>query len=99
MQTCIDEKLFENYNLLEIDFRINVFARNILKNFKIIDSPITIYRLVDGSIMSNIKKYSKNWWIKRNEAHKFMKDFFNKNNLVYKNKFDYYLTNKLSKWL
>ena len=98
MQTCINDCLLENYNFLEVDFRINVYARNIKKNFKIIESPITVYRRVDGSIMSNIKKYSREWWIKRNEAHEFMKDFFNRNNLVYKNKFDYYLTNKISKF-
>ena len=59
MIKCINENLFENYNLLEIDFRINVFAQNILKNFLIIDDPVTIYRKVDNSIMSNIAKYSK----------------------------------------
>ena len=99
MQACISEGLFENYNLLEIDFRINVLARNIRKNFKIINSEITIYRQVDDSIMSNIKKYSKKWWIKRKEAHEFMKNFFIKNQLVYENKFDYYLTDKISKFL
>ena len=99
MQECINDGLFENYNLLEIDFRINVLARNIRKNCKIINSEITIYRQVDDSIMSNIKKYSKKWWIKRKEAHEFMKDFFIKNQLVYENKFDYYLTDKISKFL
>ena len=99
MQECINDGLFENYNLLEIDFRINVLARNIRKNCKIINSEITIYRQVDDSIMSNIKKYSKKWWIKRKEAHEFMRNFFHKNQLVYENKFDYYLTDKISKFL
>ena len=99
MQECINDGVFENYNLLEIDFRINVLARNIRKNYKIINSEITIYRQVDDSIMSNIKKYSKKWWIKRKEAHEFMKNFFIKNQLVYENKFDYYLTDKISKFL
>ena len=91
--------IFEKFDFLEVDFRINVYARCIKKNFKVISEDVTVYRKVDDSIMVNIKKYSKKWWIKRKEAHEFMKDFFLKNQLVYENKFDYYLTNKISKFL
>ena len=62
---------------MEIDFRFNVFARNIYKNYYICKNDITNYRQVDGSIMSNIKKFSKKWWIKRHEAHKFMQKLTN----------------------
>ena len=64
----------------------------------IIPDDVTVYRKVDDSIMVNIKKDSKKWWIKRKEAHEFMRNFFLKNQLVYENKFDYYLTDKISKF-
>ena len=73
--------------------------RCIKNNFKVISEDVTVYRKVDDSIMVNIKKYSKKWWVKRKEAHEFMKNFFLKNQLVYENKFDYYLTDKISKFL
>ena len=82
-----------NYYLSYKEYTLDPLSGNI------INSEITIYRQVDDSIMSNIKKYSKKWWIKRKEAHEFMKDFFIKNQLVYENKFDYYLTDKISKFL
>ena len=84
---------------MEIDFRINIYSRCINKKFKIIDQDITVYRQVEDSIMSNIKKYSPKWWFKRLEAHKFMEEQYSKNNLVYLNKLDYGVTKLLSKIL
>ena len=43
---------------MEIDFRINVFSRNIEKKFIILDKNLTVYRNVHGGIMDNIKKFS-----------------------------------------
>jgi len=99
LNECIEKGIFEKFDFLEVDFRINVYARCIKKNFKVISEDVTVYRKVDDSIMVNIKKYSKKWWIKRKEAHEFMRNFFLKNQLVYENKFDYYLTDKISKFL
>ena len=47
--------------------------------------------------MSDKKKFSKKWWIKRLEAHNYMKKIFKKNKLEYKNKFDFIFTKILSK--
>ena len=47
--------------------------------------------------MSNIKKFSKKWWIKRLEAHHFMEKLFSKHNKKYNNSFDFLLTKILSK--
>ena len=47
--------------------------------------------------MSNIKKFSPKWWHKRLEAHKFMEEHYNKNDLLYLNKFDYGVSKLLSK--
>lgn len=77
---CLKLGIFNNYNHLEIDFRINVFSRNIEKKFIIIDKNLTVYRDVNGGIMDNIKKFSYIWWIKRQQAHFFMRDIYKINN-------------------
>ena len=80
---CINIGLFSGYNILEIDFRINVYARVLKNNFRILDSSLNIYRQVEGSIMSSHKKYSKFWWERRLQAHQFMKKWFSKKNQSY----------------
>ena len=47
--------------------------------------------------MSNINKFSKKWWIKRFEAHKFMQELFLKSGLKYNNSFDFFISKLLSK--
>ena len=87
------KKIFVNkYKNLEIDFRFNVYARNLHKNFFICHNNLTTYRQVDNGIMSNIKKFSKKWWIKRLEAHNFMEKLFHNHNIKYKNKLDFLLS-------
>ncbi len=87
------KKVFiKKYNNLEIDFRFNVYARNLHKNFFICDDNLTTYRQVDNGIMSNIKKFSKKWWIKRLEAHNFMEKLFYNHNIQYRNKLDFLLS-------
>ena len=85
--------------MLEIDFRINIYSRNIKKNFAIIQEPCTVYRQVDNSIMGNMKKYSTGWWKKRKQAHEFMKIMYLNNGLKYHNKFDFILTNFINKFI
>ena len=96
---CIKSDILEKFIFLEVDFRINVYSRCIKKNFIIIDQDVTVYRKVQNSVMSNMKKYSAKWWQKRLEAHKFMKEHYNENNLLYLNKLDYAVTRLLSKIL
>ena len=83
------------FNLLEIDFRINVLAFNILKNFLVLNKNLTYYRVTKNSIMDNTKKYSKKWWLKRKQAHEYMFKLFKKNKVYYKN-LDFSVTNILN---
>lgn len=87
----------KKYKDLEIDFRLNVFTRNLYKDFYICSNDLTNYRQVDDGIMSNIKKYSKKWWIKRYEAHKFMQKLFFIHKIKYDNKLDYLLSKIFSR--
>ena len=80
------------FNLLEIDFRINVLAFNILKKFLVLDKNFTYYRVTKNSIMDNTRKYSKKWWLKRKQAHEYMFKLFKKNKADYKN-LDFSITN------
>ena len=90
------KKLFENFDLLEIDFRLNVYSRCIDKKFLIIPDKTTVYRYVEGSIITSIKKFSKLWWIKRLQAHEYMNFIFKTNNLNYKYSIDWFFTKILS---
>ena len=93
LKKCVENDISNNYDFLEIDFRINVYARCIDKNYKIIPDKLTVYRRIENSIISNIKKFSKIWWIKRLQAHEFMNQQYLKKNLKYKkNNMDYILT-------
>ena len=96
LDKCFGDKLFEDYEMMEIDFRINVYSRCIEKKYKIIPENLTIYRNVEGSLITSIKKFSKKWWLKRLQAHQFMNYVFSKYNLKYKNIFDYSFTKFLS---
>ena len=91
-QFFINNSFPENYNLLEIDFRLNVLSRNIDKKFKICEEDLTFYRQVDDGVMSSIKKFSPKWWTKRYQAHRFMSELYSEHNKNYDNNLDYYLS-------
>lgn len=99
LKNLFQKKLFENFNLLEIDFRLNVYSRCIDKKYLIIRDKTTVYRYVEGSIITSIKKFSKNWWIKRLQAHEYMSYIFKINNLHYKYNIDWFLSKILSIFL
>ncbi len=95
----LNKNLFDNFSLLEIDFRINVYSRNIKKNFHLTKDTYTVYRQLNDSIMGNIKKYSSKWWQKRKQAHEFMQIMYFNNGLKYHNKLDFLLTNFINKFI
>jgi hypothetical protein len=53
---------------------------------------LTFYRKVNDGIMSKLKKFSKNWWIKRLDAHYFIYDIYKQNKITHKKNYDFYLT-------
>ena len=93
----LKRNFLKKYENLEIDFRLNVYSRNLHKNYFICKEDLTNYRQVNDGIMSNIKKFSKKWWTKRLEAHNFMHKLFSKHNMKYNNKIDFLLSKILSK--
>ena len=90
--------LFENeYNKLEIDFRLNIFAY-IEKNNQILsEKTLTNYNQTSDGIMSNYKKFDKNWWKKRLQAHMYLHKIQNNKNLKLNKNLDYYITSLINK--
>lgn len=89
---CLKSNLLKDYPILEIDFRLNFFCKKIYNKHISLDQYLTFYRKVDDGIMSKIKKFSKIWWLKRLEAHNFIKHVYKNNNLKYGKNYDFYLT-------
>ena len=91
-KNLIEKNFFEEYPLLEIDFRITVLSRMVDKKFIDMSENNTIYRQVSDGIMAKIKKFSHLWWKKRLQAHSYLEHVFNMSNLEYKRNMDYYLS-------
>ena len=89
---CLKSDLLRKYPSLEIDFRLNFLSKKIYNDYIDLNEYLTFYRKVDDGIMSNIKKFRRMWWIKRLEAHHFIKQVYTINCIKHYNNFDFYLT-------
>ena len=83
---------FKKYPDIWLDFRVNIYARYILKRFYIYNHQMTVYRILKNSASSEFRKFSKKWWTRRFQAHNYVKFFFKKNNIKHKKNFDYIFT-------
>ena len=64
----------KNFSMLTLDFRLAVIANTILNDFKILNKNLTFYyQDKKGESNSKFKKFSKNWWLRRKQAHDFMR--------------------------
>ena len=83
--------------MLTLDFRLAVIANTILNDFNLLNKNLTFY-FQDQKGESNLKfkKFSKNWWLRRDQAHKFMEMVSKKYKPTLKTKTDY-LTTKIIK--
>jgi len=89
----------KKFFLLEIDARIAIFANFYLNNFNIIKEHLTIYRKLEDGISSITKKFSRLWWLKRYQAHKYLEKCLKYKNISYKYNFDYTFTIFINKLL
>ena len=89
----------KKFPLLTIDFRLAVISKILFNNFKIINNHLTFYfQDKKGESSSNFKKFGKNWWSRRMQAHEYMTYLFKKNKINYKN-LDYFLTKTINLFL
>ena len=91
--------LFEKkYEKLEIDTRLNIFS-HIEKKRLLFDQILTNYNQNNDGIMSKFKKFNKNWWHRRFQAHEYLNKICTMKNYKVNKNFDYYLTTFIYKML
>ena len=61
-----------------LDFRLISYSYYLHQNINIIKKHLTFYQQSSNSISSKYKRFSKNWWKRRKEAHEFYKYLNNK---------------------
>ena len=81
----------KNYTNIWLDLRILLYSKY-LHSYNVINEKLTYYRQTESNISSKFKKYSSNWWVRRNEAHEYFFDFVKKNNLKINKNLDFYIT-------
>ena len=81
-----------NFVNIWLDFRILIYSKYVFKNYLKFNKNLTFYRQTEKNISSKFKKYSKNWWIRRDEAHSFLLEISKKEKIKVKRSFDYFLT-------
>ena len=89
---ALEDVGFFKFPNIWLDFRITVYAFYVKKNFNVLNVNLTYYFQNPNNISSNFKKFSKNWWLRREEAHKYMKFYFRKKNINYQYGIDYLAT-------
>jgi len=88
----------KKFSMLTLDFRLAVIASTILNDFRLIDKNLTFYyQDKKGESYSKFKKFGKNWWLRRNQAHDFIGKIRKKNEISLKTKSDYLITSLLGK--
>ena len=82
-----------NFSLLTLDFRLATISKVIYKDFKILNKHLTFYyQDKKDESYSKFKKFNRNWWLRRMQAHKYMKYILKKNKLNYFFNVDYLIT-------
>ena len=79
------------YPNLEIDARLIMYA-NLKKKLKVLNKSYTCYNFDPKGISSKYKKFSKNWWKKRDEAFNYLKYLHYKLDKKFYKGFDYFIT-------
>ena len=90
---------FKKYPDIWMDFRIAIYLKYISKNFFIFNRNLTYYRQSANTVSSKFKFLSISWWIRRMQAHNYIKYYFKKNNILYRRNFDFYLTKIINKFI
>ena len=93
----IIDKLFSSISSKDftdvwMDLRVCIYAQYVLKNFTRINENLTYYRRTESNVSSKFKKYSKNWWKRRGQAHQYFHSFCVNNNIKFEKNLDYFLT-------
>tara|TARA_B100000989_G_C19481134_1_gene445169 strand:+ start:176 stop:958 length:783 start_codon:yes stop_codon:yes gene_type:complete len=100
---CFNELLktiyYKDFTDIWLDLRICLFSKYILKDFHIINENLTFYRKTATNESSKFKKFSKNWWKRRTQAHQFFQKFSKDNGLDFNRNLDFFVTKIICKFL
>ena len=66
-----------NFTNVWLDLRILVYSKY-LHSYNIINENLTYYRQTDDNVSSKFRKFSRNWWQRRKEAHDYFFEFMKK---------------------
>ena len=94
--TAISSKDFTD---VWMDLRVCIYAQYVLKNFSRVNENLTYYRRTDSNVSSKFKKYSKNWWKRRGQAHQYFRSFCTDNNIKFKKNLDYLITKSICSFI
>ena len=88
----------KKFSMLTLDFRLAAISNSILNDFRLLDKNLTFYfQDKKGESYSNFMKYRKNWWLRRKQAHDFMRKINKKSKISLTTKSDYLVTTLLKK--
>jgi glycosyltransferase involved in cell wall biosynthesis len=90
----------KDYSMLTLDFRISILSNIVLKDFFIIDKNLTYYyQDIHGESLSKFKKFGVNWWLRRGQAHNYVKHISKKYDIRYNMNLDHLITSLLVKFI
>ena len=75
-----------------MDFRLCIYAKYVLNKIYVLNKNLTYYRQIGTSVSSKFKFLSNNWWRRRMEAHHYIINFFEEQNIKHKKNLDYFFT-------
>ena len=78
----INKLNFNKFPNIWFDFRLALQSLNDFNQVYIIKKYLTFYQQSDVSISSKFKKFSKNWWTRREEAHKYTKKYLRRDKRI-----------------
>ena len=84
--------LCKKFPNITLDFRLTIYSFFICKDFFITKKYLTYYFQDTFGESKKFLYLSKSWWLRRLEAHKYIKFFFKKNNLRYIYGLDFLVT-------
>ena len=87
----------KNFNLLTLDFRLATLSSFIYKDFNLSNKYLTYYfQDKKGESHIKFKKFGFNWWLRREQAFKYIEYLSKKYKKKYSHNIDYFLTSLIS---
>ena len=62
---------FKKFPDIHLDFRIAIYSKFLVGKINILNKNLTYYRQNSYTASKKFKTFSKNWWLRRSEAHDF----------------------------